>query len=212
MSLTAQTAIILLSLLLALGFVWGLSVNRRLARQFYRELRQTLEGWGRIAGARWLGGATSGIQVTVEEARAPWRRIEAIALLEPREFLPIWVWARWARGQRDALLLRITLRRQPRVEWEWRAATWQPLRGFPPPRPEEGFTPYTLQGYQGWSRPQVEQQEAQQWQDLLQTYSGSLRALSLRRQKPHLILEVRWPGARVNAFLDDLYRALQPWV
>ncbi len=212
MPVTAQTGVILLSILLAAGFVWGLHANRRLVRQLYRQMEDALRAWGTIARVRWLGGATSGLHVQVENCPAPWRRMEVILLLEPREFLPIWLWARWVRGQRDALLLRVVLRRNPSTEWEWRVRTWQPLRGFPPPRAQEGFAACSLAGFQGWCRPQVDAEALQHWSPLLTRYARHLRALSLRRQKPHLILEARVHGLDVAAFLRDVHQALEPWL
>ena len=207
-----QFWVIVLSVLLALGFLWGLVVNRRLGRQLYRRFRKTLEGWGTLAQARWLGGATSGVYMAFQEAPAPLRRFEAILLLEPREFLPIWLVARWLRGQRDALILRAVFRRAPHTEWEWRIHGFRPVRGFPAPRQEEGFTPYRLEGYLGWSRPAVEEAQAAAWQPFLQRYRGHLRALSLRKAKPHLILQVHLQGLDEGAFLHDLMDVLKPWL
>jgi len=124
-----------------------------------------------------------------QEAPAPLRRFEAILLLEPREFLPIWLVARWLRGQRDA--------------------GFRPVRGFPIPRPEEGFSPHRVEGYLGWSRPAVEASQAEAWQTFLRRYRGRLRALSLRKAKPHLILQVHVQGLDEGAFLTDLLEALK---
>lgn len=212
MNLSPQFWVILLSALLALGFLGGLMVNRRLGRQLYRRLREILAPWGRLTQARWLGGATSGVYMAFQEAPAPLRRFEAILLLEPREFLPVWLVARFLRGQRDALILRAVFRRTPHTEWEWRIQGFRPVRGFSTPRQEEGFTPHVLEGYGGWSRPTVDESQVLTWQDFLKRYHGRLRALSLRKAKPHLILQVHLRGLDLDAFMKDLLQALAPWV
>ncbi len=204
--------IALLSGILALGFLGGLMVNRRLGRQLYRTLRQALEAYGTVAQARWLGGATSGVYLSLHEARPPLRRLEAVVLLEPREFLPVWLVARWVRGQRDALILRVVFRRTPHTEWEWRTQGRLGLRGFSPPGPDEGFESVTAPGFRGWVRPRQEPEAVTSWHEFLGKYGGRLLALSLRKRKPHLILAVKVRGLDVATFLEDLLVAVEPWL
>ncbi len=211
MNLDPRWWIAFLSAILALGFLWGLVVNRRLGRQLYRTLREVLASWGSLTQARWLGGATSGVYLALQEGRPPVRRMEAVLLLEPREFLPVWLAARWLRGQRDALILRVTFRRAPHTEWEWRRKGRR-VRGFPLPRKDEGFTPIHQGDFTGWARPLPEEADGSAWSPFLETYRDRLLALSLRKQKPHLMVQVEARGLDMHAFLGDLMQAVEAWL
>ncbi len=197
-----------LVIVLVLGFLWGLWVNRRHGKALYRRFLPALNAWGRPASARWLGGITTALAVRVQGMQAPYRSMDAIVLLEPREFWPIW-WVTRLQGQRDALILRINLRRTPHTEWEWRKLGVR-VPGFLPPAAEEGFTALNAAGFRGWVRPQRE--DAGPWPSFLSTYRDGLQALSLRKQRPHVLLRIRTQGLDLDRFLRDLAEVLQPWL
>ncbi len=58
----------------------------------------------------------------------------------------------------------------------------------------------------------MEEAQAAAWKPFLQRYRGQLRALSLRKAKPHLILQVHLQGLDEGAFLHDLMDLLKPWL
>lgn len=201
--------VIVLTALLILAFLWGMVVNRRLGNALYRRYLPLWKQWGRLQSARWLGGATTGLYLRFDPAEAPFRRFEAIFLLEPREFLPVWWVTRWLLGRRDALIFRADLARTPHTEWEWRFPHFR-FRAFPVPAPKEGFQPLAAAGFRGWVRPARD--EAGPWAAFLQTYAAHLRALSLRKSRPHLILYVHLKGLDMEPFLRDLARVLEAWI
>ena len=102
-------------ILLVIWYIMGWQINRRHGRRLLEWILQGLRAFGGQITVSRLG--TSGFQVNVKKARAPFKRIEATILLEPREILLLWIF-NLLRGRADHLVLKGTLRAPPRGEVE----------------------------------------------------------------------------------------------
>ncbi|NPA06899.1 MAG: hypothetical protein GXO54_05780 [Chloroflexi bacterium] len=198
--------LVALSAVLAVGYVWGLWLNRRKSRAAYRWLRQGLRAvWGREPQGAWLGSMATGARLQLRGA-PPFRHLEVAFLLQTRELLPLWLFNR-LRGKGDDLVIRAQLRGGVPVEWELRPA------GHLLPRLEGFRAVEVAPGWQGWMAP-PEAQPRPNWSKLLDRYGPALRAISLRRGRPHLIvradlsrLMAMGPAAEFFAALRGLWQA-----
>ena len=101
--------------LLVVWYIVGRQVNRGRGGRLLAWILQGLRPLGDQITVSRLG--TSGFQVNVGKAQAPFKRIETAILLEPREILLLWILNR-LRGRTDHLVLKGTLRASPRGEVE----------------------------------------------------------------------------------------------
>jgi hypothetical protein len=79
-----------------------------------RWMQGGLPALGERTTVRWLG--SSAVELVINQGKAQFAKVAVVLFLEPRD-LPWWPLSR-ARGRRDALILRGTLRRAPGVELE----------------------------------------------------------------------------------------------
>jgi len=114
---TGQWVVIGLSAFLFLWYFIANMANRQKGIALYRWLRRALEPFGTISNAEWIGSSNMGARVMVGKPAKPFRRIEAYYLLEPREFLPYWLFSR-LRGKRDEAVIKLTLRFAPKGNLE----------------------------------------------------------------------------------------------
>ena len=93
-----QWLIIGVCIVLGLWFVAGSITNVRKVRTISKALQTAGPKYGTVSAYRRLGN--SGAQFIVEKAEAPFRQIEIVFLLEPRENLLLWLFER-IRGRRE---------------------------------------------------------------------------------------------------------------
>lgn len=114
MSVEVGRAAFVVAVLLVLGwFAIGTHVNVRKGHAVLRWLRDGMPLLGERTTLRWLG--SSAVELKVQHATGPLSSAEVVLLLEPRD-LPVFWWLFRARGRRDLLVLRATLRTPPRFE------------------------------------------------------------------------------------------------
>lgn len=119
MSLTPATGIeriwwIVLILLVGSYFA-GVWLNRQRSKALGAWLQVGLGKLGGRVAWRWIRSMNSGAEVTVADARPPYRQIQLGYYLLTREFPPLWGIER-LRGKRDLLSLRAELRSTPAQE------------------------------------------------------------------------------------------------
>jgi hypothetical protein len=106
-----------LLLLVVIAFlVWfalGTQINIRRGNAILTWLQGGLPLLGRRTTLRWLG--SSAVELKLVEPLDPFREASVIIVLEPRDVGWLWAFAR-ARGRRDFIIVRASLRRAPRVE------------------------------------------------------------------------------------------------
>lgn len=199
-----QQIVIGISIVLATWFVLASQYNRRRGVNTYRWLQAGLAPLGKITEARWIGTSGSGARLVIANAERPFRRVEIAFLLESRELLPLWLINHYLRQRRDLMILKADLRTthtgeveiargRPRLPAPAGDARRNPWQAVTDPLPgglraiERGRDPDRMRAaIQGW----------------LDTYSRSVRRLSLARTSPHLILEMDLPVLTVNPGAD----------
>jgi hypothetical protein len=112
-----QWIVIGLSAFLFIWYFTANSLNRRRGIAIYRWLYRSLGEIGKISVAEWIGSSNMGARLVVKKAVKPFRHVEARYLLEPREFLPYWLFSR-LRGKRDEVVIQVTLRTAPKADLE----------------------------------------------------------------------------------------------
>jgi len=91
-------------------FALGTHLNVRKGHRFLEWLQDGLPLVGEKTTLRWLGSSV--VHLQIEKAREPFRRVEVLLVLEPRDVPPLWLLSR-LRGRRDLLIVRTELRSVP---------------------------------------------------------------------------------------------------
>jgi hypothetical protein len=99
----------------AAAFALGSSWNMRRGNQALRWLREALPALGERTTLQWLG--TSVVKLTIAKARKPFKDIEILIVMEPRDVPPFWLHGH-LNGRRDTLIFRGRLREPPAFELE----------------------------------------------------------------------------------------------
>jgi len=100
-------------------FAAGVIYNIRHGNAVLRWLQEALPRLGEKTTLRWLG--TSVVELKIERAKPPFRRVHLLLVMEPRDVPWLWLPARLAR-RRDTLIFRSALVSAPRLEYEIGAA------------------------------------------------------------------------------------------
>ena len=193
-----------LSAVLLAWFAGGFFRNRQKSEEVYRWLRDGLAPFGRTGALERAGRPANAFRLAVEHPEAPFRRVEALFLLEPRENLPLWLYGR-LQGGRDELVLRFTLRSAPNGEIE---AGRDQDADFRKRVSAESKNPFRLipgpHGFEVAQRGRIDSGSANRLQAFLEGYGASLRLLAIHRQEPHLLLR--------GSLSDFLARPAQPFL
>jgi hypothetical protein len=192
MSDIATQAVIAFCVLLIIWYVVGWQVNRRHGKRLLKWIIQGLRTLGGQITASRLG--TSGFQVNVRKAHAPFKRMEATIFLEPREILLLWLF-NLLRGGADYLVFKGTLRASPQGEVEVikkkgrlarRVLEGLEGRAWTHQETADGLA-MVWQGKQG-------QQQAEAISHLVEDLSPRLLRLSLSKKAPHLLVSLSLAG------------------
>ncbi len=197
----------LLAVIFMAWFAIGVIYNLRRGETVLRWMRNGgLPKLGEKTTFRWLGSSIA--EMVIERARSPYRRVETLVVLAPRDLFWMMLWA-WLRGRHDTLIFRCTLYAAPRAAftiadprswtgrdavnralregWETRAIPWS---GAPAPASNS----LSLLAPQGL---------VDRAQELLPSYAAVLDRLgarpwlfSLRRDTPLLELHLPFPNTR----------------
>jgi hypothetical protein len=179
---------ILLLIGVMLWFALGTQRNIRRGNDLLRWAQGGLPLLGKRATLRWLG--SSAVEVSLADPVAPFREAQLLAILEPRDVGWIWAVAR-ARGRRDFLIVRGTLRRSPTFDLEaGHSRGWTARDGLArlDERVEEGpwleadWGPEVRVRYS----PGTDIAAMHRTWDRLAAASGGLWRLSVQRVVPHL--------------------------
>jgi hypothetical protein len=188
-----QILVIGLSLVLGLWFLGGTWYNRRRARQIWHWLEPGLDVFGGQVGKVWIGSSGAGLRVAIDRASPPFRRLELVVRLESRENLPLWLFE-VARGQRDQLTLRATLRSFGRTELEAvpldRPLTSAPQAPGERTWDETGISPRWRIAHRG----RVGEEQIDAVRGFISVYTDYLQRLALRRAEPQLLVQISLSG------------------
>jgi hypothetical protein len=205
-----QWIVVGLSAFLFVWYIGASSLNRRRGIATYRWLYRSLEAVGKIAHSEWIGSSGAGARLLVDKASRPFRRVEALYLLEPREFLPYWILSR-LQGKRDVIIVTVTLRSAPKTMLEI-----EPAKGRVPKSTPTGDQSLTLGGEPALAgfRFTVEGVEDGRLLEGVRTFlrenGAEVRRISLRQEAPHL--EIR-AGLKpiMNVPAESFLTLLRDW-
>lgn len=213
MSDLATQAVIAFCILLIIWYIVGWQMNRRQGRRLLEWILQGLRALGNQITVSRLG--TSGFQVNVRKAQAPFKRLETTILLQPREMLLLWIF-NLLRGEADYLVLKGTLRASPQGEVEVtkrERLARRVLKGLD----ERAWTRQeTAGGLVIACRGQQGQQQAEAISHLVEDLSPRLLRLSLSKKAPHLLVSLSLAGLDEQSALlllsslQDLAQAVTP--
>jgi hypothetical protein len=114
--MSSELAIFVVVVIIIVGwFALGTHLNVRKGQRFLEWLQSGLPLIGEKTTLRWLGSSV--VHLQIEHAREPFRRVEVLVVLEPRDVPPLWLLSR-LRGRRDLLIVRTELRFVPKVQVE----------------------------------------------------------------------------------------------
>ena len=177
------TTVLIVTAIVVVGFIVGTVRNRRLLEEYLARLRGPLLQYADKASARRLG--TSGYHILVPKAKRPFRKIDALLFVQPREFLFYWLVNR-LRGRGDRLYLHVTLLRPPVQEVRAGAHAERPTQ-------EEG-TAWHRVATSPWRGPLYVHGEPSsamtQFLEKLAHHVPHLYQLTLRRKAPHISLVI----------------------
>ena len=193
-----------LSAFLFAWYFFATAANRKKGLAAYRWLRQGLEALGKVSRAEWIGAANMGARMVVKNARKPFRLVEAHYLLEPREFLPYWVFSR-LRGKREGISIKVTFRSSPNDTLEIKRVTTRQFNKLP--QEQRGLHDFQIlaDGQASPVRPHIEA--------FLREYAPIIDKITLRAQAPQLKIHARlkWmTGTSPESFFEALLACFQP--
>ena len=189
-------------LLLLGGYLAGTWLNRKRSKALGFWLQSGLGVLGSKIQWKWIGTMSSGAQVTVRDARKPFRQLEITYLLLTRELAPLWG-IELLRGKRDLLILRGDLRFKPAAEFEVVPAHGKlrdTLDAYAADQPwqwaemSDGLALATPASATGAAETPARSEVTPRIEAFLQRYGAYIRRLSLRERSPNLILFARLTG------------------
>ena len=173
-----------LSAFLSIWYFNAISSNRRRGLATYRWLYRSLGEIGKVSHAEWIGSSNIGAYLEVKKAAKPFRHVAARYQLEPREFLPYWLFSRM-KGKREVAVIQMTLRFAPRAEFEI-----SPRNN----RSRAKETRLRKQMDQGSQVSQADSEEAQiraMLEPFMAEYGSTVEKLTLRREAPHITMHCK---------------------
>jgi hypothetical protein len=210
----ANQAVIAFCALLVIWYIVGWQVNRRRRERLLAWILQGLRPLGDQITVSRLG--TSGFQLNVGKAQAPFKRIETTILLQPREILLLWIF-NLLRGRADYLVFKATLRAWPRGEIEVVKKKGRLARRVLNELNEGDWTRQeTAGGLVIACRGEKGQQQADATSHLVENLSPRLLRLSLSKKTPHLLVSLSLAGIDEQSALlmlsslQDLAQAVTP--
>jgi hypothetical protein len=148
--------------------------------------------------------------MVIEKPDAPFRRIEAIFLMNSREILPLWLF-NILRGKSDEMVLKANLRKTPTYQMEIarpgliKMEKIKEQTGLATPQREE------IAGFEIFSWGKIHSDASHLPESLLARYGQELITLSLRRSSPHLITKIKLPNPK-TAPKENFFEPLVDWL
>lgn len=201
----------LLALAFTAWFFLGAQWNVKRAHAGLRWLRNGLPLLGARTTMSWMG--TTGVTLVMKAANEPFKSVELLLLMEPRDVIPLWALAH-ARGRRDFLLFRADLRHHARVEFNLLdVKSWSGQDALKNATPKE-WTQSTLAGGLLLTAEGIEAATvARQVLADLGPLAAQVRRLSVRRTVPHIEIHMITPwlsGAPSPEVFATIKNALKP--
>ena len=187
----------------AVGVIW----NIRRGNAVLKWMQAGLPRLGEKTTLRWLG--SSAVELALAKAKPPFRRVELVVVLEPRDVPWFWAMARWQR-RRDMLIVRGQLQNAPPFEYDLIAPdSWSArmLGRQNKSRPWETETLQTIQFRAPASTRSLSRQTASSVLQTAQQSWPTVWRLSVQRESPQLELHMPLPNPNrddARQFFDAL--------
>lgn len=182
------------AILIVLGwFAAGILINLRRGDAMLKWMQGGLPRIGERTTLRWLGSSVA--ELGISKAKAPFRRLDTLLVLAPRDVPWIWLLAHF-NGRRDTLILRAHLSAAPRADFDLVDPSSWPGKMALKQAAQRGWE---IQPYQEMqlAAPRGFHKLAQLNLASLNLPAGKIAAhywrLSLRREAPHLELHLPFP-------------------
>lgn len=193
---------------LIIGFILGFYYNRRRAEQIFRWLKQGLSSLGTVTLGEKLPGMASGGRLEVNQAAAPFKRVEAVYLLAPREN-PLYLGFHLLQGRGDELIVWVTYQSKPEQSIE---AARKGDRQFAKRLHEKDKPALSLLEEKDGLQLAIETKPgsplAEKVETFLSTYRSNVLRLALRPDKPHLFLRLNLRMMRSSS-ADNFFAGLK---
>ena len=194
---------------LLLAWYFGASMfNRRRGLATYQWLRRGLEQVGDKIEAQWLGSSSTGAKLVIPRAEKPFRRLEAMYLLETREILPYWILTH-LRGRRDEFMIKAVLRKVSKTEFVVARIDQRKKTGLVPENYEELKAP---DGFSISRHGPQDQESEQRLREFLSEAGDPIERISLQQKSPHLEISMRIDSLEMtpaNSFFSNLMSWLE---
>lgn len=197
-TLTPTAIITGLVVAIALGvFIWflaGMQMNLARGNAALRWMKDGIQLLSEKTSLRRLGSSV--VQMGMNAPRPPFKHIDILVMLEPRDVVFFWLASRRG-GRRDALVLRGDLRRAARCEFDvLDASSWSGKDALKHHTPAE-WKQESHEGLLFAAEDEEAVEVAQQILPLAQKMGGRLVRLSARRTVPHLEIHLvaPWNGS-----------------
>lgn len=187
---TGQWVVVILAGVLILGYILGYYSNRQRAEKIIAWLRKGLSTLGSVSVGEKIPGMATGGRFEVNQASAPFKRVEAVYLLAPRDNL-LFLAFHLLQGKGDELIIWVSSQSRPEQSVEvarlgdrqfaarLKAADKAKLTLMPAPK--------TLQA----AAEEVHGARlAEKVQEFVERHQANLIRLAIRPEKPHLFLRM----------------------
>lgn len=216
---------LILAVAIVMGwFAVGVLFNLRRGDAMLRWIQAGLPRIGERTTMRWLGSSV--VELVIAHAHKPFRRLETLIVLAPRDVPWMWLLAA-SQGRRDTLIFRAHLNVPPLIDfeladptiWTGRMALNQAIQKNWAVRQNHLFSDAGDQPYQGlqlMAPSGMLDRSVAALSSLASPARGlapRLWRLSIRREAPHLEIHLAFPDRRSDASqfisaLQDLARAV----
>jgi hypothetical protein len=195
-SLVAVLTLLVVGVLL--WFALGTQNNIRRGNDLLEWIQAGLPTLGQRTTLKWLGSSV--VQLDIAQPNEPFREVQVMIVLEPRDIGVLWMLSR-RRGRRDFVIVRTRLQKSPRFELE----AGDPARWTGSDRlsklDEEAWH------RAGWKNgavhvahtPDAAVDEMRTLWDELDSATGGMWRLSVRRDSPHLEAHFAPPADRKSS-------------
>jgi len=178
---------ILVVILVVGGFALGTQRNIHRGNHAMAWAQGGLPLVGEKTTVRWLGSSV--LQLKIQNAKRPFREVEVLFVLEPRDIAPLWFLAR-TRGRRDLFIFRSRMHKLPEFEFEaLEPAAWS-ARGREAQLRSQKWQPIPARDSLVAYAPEPPA-AASQLMSLAALAGCPLTRLSIQRRDPNF--EVHWP-------------------
>jgi hypothetical protein len=207
--------VLVIAVVIIMGwFAFGVIYNLRRGDALLKWMQGGLPAIGQRTTFRWLG--TSVAELVIAHAKKPFRRLETLLVLKPRDVFWMTI-AAYLQGREDILIFRAQLSTAPRVDlelidpksWSGRNSSQQVAQRKWESKTYEGLQLMAPHGLLGLATTTIDGLAAP-----MQRLSPRYARFSLRRDTPNLELHVPFPAYRALdasqyfEALRDLARAI----